>query len=129
MRAILDDENIVDVDNEVVSRRLVYHILLTGFIASQKAFTTLPDCKAPSHGVIGGFYARLLESLHSERGELVAGMWSSLLHFAPPEVPQKVPHNVWYVSDLLWTLLDDRRVIGIGTKGFSEYPRNSLDTM
>ena len=57
-RAILDDENIVDVSNDVVSRRFVYHILLTGFIASQKAFTILPDCKAPSHGVISGFVKR-----------------------------------------------------------------------
>ncbi len=56
--AILDDENIIDVDNDIVSRRLVYHILLTGFIASQKAFTVLPDCKAPSHGVISGFVKR-----------------------------------------------------------------------
>jgi hypothetical protein len=57
-RAILDDENIVDVDNDIVSRRLVYHILLTGFIASQKYFTTLPDCKAPSQGVISGYVER-----------------------------------------------------------------------
>ena len=57
-RAILDDENIVNVPNDIVSRRIVYHILLTGFIASQKAFTILPDCKAPSHGVISGFVKR-----------------------------------------------------------------------
>jgi len=57
-RALLDDESFVDVDNDIVSRRLVYHILLTGFIASQKAFTTLPDCKAPSQGVIDGFVER-----------------------------------------------------------------------
>jgi hypothetical protein len=58
-RALLDDGNIVDVDNEIVSRRIVYHILLTGFIASQKAFTALPDCSsAPSHGVINGFVKR-----------------------------------------------------------------------
>jgi hypothetical protein len=57
-RAVLDDKSIVDVDNDIVSRRLVYHILLTGFIASQKAFTVLPDCKAPSHGVISGYVKR-----------------------------------------------------------------------
>ncbi len=57
-RAILDDENIVNVPNDIVSRRFVYHILLTGFIASQKCFTALPDCKAPSHGVISGYVKR-----------------------------------------------------------------------
>ena len=58
-RAILNDKNIAGVDNDIVSRRIVYHILLTGFIASQKAFTVLPDCKRiPSHGVIGGFVNR-----------------------------------------------------------------------
>jgi hypothetical protein len=57
-QAILDDKNIADVDNDIVSRRLVYHILLAGFIASQKCFTILPDCKAPSLGVINGFVKR-----------------------------------------------------------------------
>ncbi len=57
-RAILDDENIVNVDNDIISRRMVYHILLTGFIASQKCFTVLPDCKAPSMGVINGYVKR-----------------------------------------------------------------------
>ncbi|MBM3240179.1 hypothetical protein FJZ31_28170 [Candidatus Poribacteria bacterium] len=57
-RAILDDENILGMDNDIVSRRFVYHILLAGFIASQKAFTTLPDCNAPSMGVINGYVKR-----------------------------------------------------------------------
>ena len=57
-RAILDDKNIAGVDNDIVSRRLVYHILLTGFIASQKCFTVLPDCNAPSMGVIDGYVKR-----------------------------------------------------------------------
>jgi len=57
-RAILDDENIIDMDNDIVSRRFVYHILLTGFIASQKCFTVLPDCKAPSMGFIDGYVKR-----------------------------------------------------------------------
>jgi len=49
--------------------------------------------------------------------------------FASPEVPQKVPHKMWYVSRLIRTLLDDRNARGVGNKGLHRQYRKPLDAM
>ncbi|MBD3183906.1 hypothetical protein GF312_16600 [Candidatus Poribacteria bacterium] len=101
-RAILDDDNIVNVDNEIVSRRFVYHILLTGYTASQKAFTKLPKCKAPSHGVISGYVERAQAGpgiIHGLMWDIwrVIGLRKGFL--SGLEVRQDVPEPYLYWDD------------------------------
>jgi len=80
-RALLDDASITGVDDAIVSRRLLQHSLTAGFIASQKAFTVLPDCNAPSMGVVGGFVRRaaagpgLIHGLMWDVWQVVGGYW------------------------------------------------------
>jgi hypothetical protein len=80
-RALLDDECIEGVDDETVSRRLVYHSMVAGSIACQKCFIAMPDCESPSMGVIRGLVRRagngtdMIHGLMWDVWQAVGGYW------------------------------------------------------
>ena len=80
-RSLLDDAGIVGADDAAVSRRLCQHSGTAGFIACQKAFTVLPDCDAPSMGVVTGLVRRasagpgLIHGLMWDAWQAVGGYW------------------------------------------------------
>jgi hypothetical protein len=80
-RALLDDECLIEADDPTVARRLLHHSAVAGFIASQKAFTVLPECQAPSMGVISNLVRRastgpgLIHGLMWDVWQVVGGYW------------------------------------------------------
>jgi len=80
-RALLDDTCIDGADDEAVARRLQYHSCVAGSTACQKAFTALPECHAPSMGVVDGLVRRagagtgLIHGLMWDAWQAVGGYW------------------------------------------------------
>ena len=80
-RALLDDGCIAGVDDETVSRRLLYHSMTAGSIACQKCFTAMPECWAPSMGVVDGLVRRasagtsMIHGLMWDAWQAVGGYW------------------------------------------------------
>ncbi len=83
-RALLDDESIIGADDDIAARRLLYHSGVAGVIASQKAFTVLPECHAPTMGVVSGFMRRagagpgLIHGLMWDVWQVVGGYWRGI---------------------------------------------------
>jgi len=84
--ALLDDESIPSADDQVVSRRLLYHSSVAGNIACQKAFTAFPDYwdSVPSMGVISGLLQRaaagpqIIHGLMWDAWQVVGGYWRGI---------------------------------------------------
>jgi hypothetical protein len=85
-RMLLDEGSIADVQ---LSRRLAQHSMIAGYLASQKAFTVLPDCNAPSMGVIAGLYYRaktgpgLIHGLMWDAWQVAGGYWRGIKALEP----------------------------------------------
>lgn len=87
--ALLDDESVTGADDRVVSRRLLYHSSVAGFVACQKAFTIIPDWwhsvpPIPSMGVVSGLYQRaglgplVIHGLMWDVWHVVGAYWKSM---------------------------------------------------
>lgn len=80
-RALLDDDCITSADDATIARRLLHHSAVAGFIACQKAFTVLPDCAAPSMGVISNLVRRasagpgMIHGFMWDVWQVVGGYW------------------------------------------------------
>jgi len=84
-RALLDDACIDGAADAALSPRLQYHSIVAGAIACQKAFTAMPECQAPSMGIIEGLVRRadagtlMIHGLMWDAWQAVGGYWR-----APP---------------------------------------------
>jgi hypothetical protein len=84
--ALLDDESITGADDDIVSRRLLYHSTVAGNIACQKAFTAFPDYwdAVPSMAVISGLLQRaaagpqIIHGLMWDVWQVVGGYWRGI---------------------------------------------------
>jgi hypothetical protein len=84
--ALLDEESITGADDDIVSRRLLYHSTVAGNIACQKAFTAFPDYwdAVPSMAVISGLLQRaaagpqIIHGLMWDVWQVVGGYWRGI---------------------------------------------------
>ncbi len=80
--ALLDEDCIAEADDETLSLKLQCHSLVAGFLACQKAFTTMPECfSVPTMGVVAGLVFRasagtdIIHGLMWDAWQVVGGYW------------------------------------------------------
>ena len=84
--ALLDEAGTTTGDDQVVSRRLLYHSSVAGQIACQKAFTAFPDYwqAVPSMGIISGLLQRavagpqIIHGLMWDVWQVIGGYWRGI---------------------------------------------------
>lgn len=83
-RALLDEQSVRGVEDHILSRRLLYHSMVAGLLASQKAFTVLPPCEAPGMGIISGLVSRaaagpgIIHGLMWDVWQIAGGYWRGI---------------------------------------------------